>query len=129
MSAAPSPQPPIIGFHHAQVTAPRGSADEVRRFYGGVLGLTEIPVPATMTKYGLIWFQCGPGQLHVGQEDGIERARTGAHLAYHVTDMPHWRNRLRGLGLELVEQPKIEGFDRFHIRDPFGNKIEVIGPE
>ena len=120
---------PIIGFHHAQVTVPPGSADAVRRFYGTVLGLTEIPVPETMTKYGLIWFQCGPSQLHVGQEDGIDRAKTGAHLAYHVSEMPAWRARLTGHGLELVEQPKIAGLDRFHIRDPFGNKIEVIGPE
>jgi catechol 2,3-dioxygenase-like lactoylglutathione lyase family enzyme len=119
----------ITGFHHAQVTAPRGSAGAVRRFYGQILNLTEIPVPETMTKYGLIWFQCGPCQLHIGQEDGIERARTGAHLAYHVQDVPAWRKRLASQGLELVEQPKIAGFDRFHIRDPFGNKIEIIGPE
>lgn len=119
----------IIGIHHAQVTAPKGSGDEVRRFYGTVLGLTEISVPETMTKYGLIWFQCGPSQLHVGQEDGIERAKTGAHLAYHVIDMKAWRARLSQQGLELVEQPKIAGYDRFHIHDPFGNKIEIIGPE
>ena len=119
----------IIGYHHAQVTAPKGSADEVRRFYGGVLGLTEIPVPATMTKYGLIWFRCGDRELHVGQEDGIERSKTGAHLAYHVDDVKAWRKRLSDHGLEIFEQPKIEGFDRVHVRDPFGNRLEIIGPE
>ena len=34
----------IIDYHHTQITAPKGSEAEVRRFYGGVLGLREIPV-------------------------------------------------------------------------------------
>jgi hypothetical protein len=27
----------------------------------------------------------------------------------------------------LIDQPKIQGFDRFHINDPFGNRLEIIG--
>jgi catechol 2,3-dioxygenase-like lactoylglutathione lyase family enzyme len=109
----------ITGFHHAQVTVPKGRADEVRKFFGQVLGLTEIPVASTMTNYGLIWFRVGDRELHVGQEDGIDRTKTGAHLAYHVDDVKAWRVRMGGYGFEPIE----------HVRDPFGNRIEIIGPE
>ena len=119
----------ITGYHHAQITVPRGRSDEVRAFYGGVLGLSEIPVPGTMTTYGLIWFRVGDRELHVGQEDGVDRLKTNAHLAYHVSDMKAWRRRLAEHNVETFDQPKIAGYDRVHVRDPFGNRIEIIGPE
>src|SRR5205085_8908401 len=112
---------------HAQVTAPPGSAGEVRRFYGQVLGLAEIPVPAGMRKYGLIWFALGPQQLHVSIEDRIDRHKTHAHLAYLVDDIAAWRERIAGAGLKLFEQPLVPGYDRFHLLDPFGNRLEIIG--
>ena len=118
----------ITRYNHTQVTVPKGSSDEVRRFYGQVLGLREIAVPDTMTNYGLIWFRVGErDELHVGQEDGIDRRRTKAHLAYEVDDMAAWRGRLAAHGIETIEQPKIPGLDRVHLHDPFGNRIEIIG--
>jgi len=118
----------ITRFNHAQLTVPRGQSDAVRAFFGQVLGLPEIPVPDTMTKYGLIWFRVGPqDELHVGQEDNIDRTKTMAHLAFEVTDVKAWREKLSAAGVELIDQPLIDGYDRFHFRDPFGNRLEIIG--
>jgi len=119
----------IVGYNHAQISVSDGMAEKVREFYGQFLGLTEIPVPKALQGRGLIWFQVGDRQLHVGIEEGINRLATRAHLAYEVDDIAVLRRRLASNGFELIEQPKIEGFDRFHITDPFGNRVEFIGAD
>jgi catechol 2,3-dioxygenase-like lactoylglutathione lyase family enzyme len=116
----------IVGYNHTQITVPSGHADQVRKFYGGTLGLTEIPVAPALLGRGLIWFKVGDRELHVGEEDGVNRLATRAHLAYEVDDIAKLRGILKSEGFELIEQPKIEGYDRFHIRDPFGNRVEFM---
>jgi len=39
---------PIIGIDHVQVAAPAACEAAARRFYGGLLGLEEIPKPAAL---------------------------------------------------------------------------------
>jgi catechol 2,3-dioxygenase-like lactoylglutathione lyase family enzyme len=117
----------ITGYHHTQISAPSGSAEEVRRFYGQVLGLAEAPVPPSLQGHGLIWFKVGNRTLHVAVEDGVNRLGTRAHLAYEVDDIAACRRHLAGQGIKLIDQPKIVGFDRFHLHDPFGNRLEIIG--
>jgi catechol 2,3-dioxygenase-like lactoylglutathione lyase family enzyme len=117
----------ITGYHHTQISVPSGSADEVRRFYGQVLGLAEMDVPPALHGHGLIWFKVGDRSLHVGVEDGVNRLATRTHLAYEVDDIAAIRRRLSEQGIQLIDQPKIGGWDRFHIHDPFGNRLEIIG--
>jgi catechol 2,3-dioxygenase-like lactoylglutathione lyase family enzyme len=120
--------PVVTGINHVQISVPSGSEHDVRRFYGGVLGLAEIPLPTSMTGAKLIWFDIGSGStLHVGFEDGINRLATRAHVAYQVLDIAGWRRRMTAAGLELIDQPVVEGYDRFHFVDPFGNRVEMIG--
>jgi catechol 2,3-dioxygenase-like lactoylglutathione lyase family enzyme len=108
------------------ITVPQGCADKVREFYGELLGLTELPVPPALQGRGLIWFKVGDRQLHVGVEEGVDR-KTRAHLAYEVDDIATLRGRLTFEGFELIEQPKIENYDRFHTHDPFGHRVEFMG--
>ena len=56
--------------HHVSVARPRGDdkARAAREFYGGVLGLEEIPTPHTLSR-DLIWFRIGDGELHVFPSD------------------------------------------------------------
>ena len=108
------------------ITVPDGTAEQVRQFYGTVLGLAEITVPESLQGRGLIWFAVGDRQLHVGVEAKVDR-NTNAHLAYEVDDIAKTRARLLVGGLKLIDQPKITGYDRFHTFDPFGNRLEIMG--
>ena len=117
----------IVGYQHAQITVPPGTAELVREFYGTFLGLEEIAVPPALQGRGLIWFGVGGLQLHVGVEDGVDRLATRAHLAYEVDQISQLRDQLKTRNIAMIEQPQIEGFDRFHVVDPFGNRVEFIG--
>ncbi|MFT7641523.1 MAG: catechol 2,3-dioxygenase-like lactoylglutathione lyase family enzyme [Pirellulaceae bacterium] len=116
----------IVGLHHAQITIPTGSEATARKFYCEVLGLLEIPKPDYLIGRGGFWLQVGDRSVHVGVEDGVDRAKTKAHLAYQVSDLGHWRELLAAGGIELLDGIPIPGFDRFEFRDPFGNRVEMI---
>lgn len=116
----------IIGIHHVQITIERTDEAAARAFYCRVLGLPEIEKPDSLKDRGGFWVQVGDRQLHVGVEDGIDRARTKAHLAYQVDDLATWRERLAAAGIRALQSVPIPGYDRFECRDPFGNRLEFI---
>ncbi|GCE03618.1 VOC family protein [Dictyobacter aurantiacus] len=116
----------ITGIHHAQITIPRGAEEQGRQYYCHLLGLPEIEKPDSLKGRGGFWLQVGDRQVHVGTEDGVERTRTKAHLAYHVDDIATWKQKLQEHGFEVLEGVPIPGFERFETRDPFGNRLEFI---
>ena len=118
----------ITGIHHAQITVPPDKVDAAREFYCGVLGLEEIPKPESLKGRGGFWLSVGPLSVHVGIEDGVDREKTKAHVAYAVRDLASWRNKLGAVGIEVMDGVPIPGFDRFEFRDPFGNRVELIEP-
>lgn len=113
------------GLDHVQVAAPTGSEETARAFYGQLLGMGEIPKPDVLLKRGGIWFQCGAHQLHIGVQDEFTAA-SKAHPAFAVNGIEALRNKLVSCGIEIVEDVPLEGVVRFHIRDPFGNRIEFV---
>ena len=116
----------ILGLHHAQITIPRETETEGRQFYCDLLGLPEVTKPASLQGRGGFWLQVGSQQVHVGVEDGVDRAATKAHVAYQVDDIEAWRTRLQANGIEIGDSIPFAGFERFEIRDPFGNRVEFI---
>ena len=119
----------IIGLHHAQITIPRDTETQARHFYCEVLGLPEIAKPESLQGRGGFWLQVGDRQAHVGVEDGVDRQATKAHLAYQVTNVVEWQERLQAHGMKILDSVPIPGYRRFETRDPFGNRIEFIEPE
>ena len=115
----------IVGVNHVQVNVPSADLERAREFYVGFMGMREVPRPATFSSKG-IWLKAGTFELHVGLEDGVERNKTRAHVAYEVSDLHAWRAKVTEAGHAIKEQPLIPGYDRFQFRDPFGNMIEVI---
>ncbi len=54
------------GIDHVQIAAPKDSENECRQLFPNVLGMREIPKPENLKKRGVVWFQCGPQELHIG---------------------------------------------------------------
>ncbi|HWQ14863.1 MAG TPA: VOC family protein [Roseiflexaceae bacterium] len=113
-----------LRIQHVSVPRPSGSADEARRFYGGVLGLAEIRPPKSLARHDLVWFRVGEDELHLFVEDGADQ-RSGRHFCIAVEDLEDVRARLAAAGHTVQEAEAIPGRPRFFCRDPFGNLIEV----
>src|SRR5688500_11482261 len=116
----------ITAIHHAQITIPPGGEDEARVFYCGLLGLAEVEKPESLSGRGGLWLAVGERSVHVGVEEGVDRWRTKAHVAYEVTDLAAMREKLVAAGFEVIDGISIPGHDRFELRDPFGNRLELI---
>ena len=96
-------------------------------FYRDVLGLTEIQIPSTFKPAGLKvrWFCLGAQQIHILQ--GAENQPDGQHhMALQVDDAQAARQWMKDKGFEIQETTLIPGADRFFVRDPDHNLIEII---
>jgi catechol 2,3-dioxygenase-like lactoylglutathione lyase family enzyme len=116
----------IRSVHHVQISIPAGSEDTARDFYCGTLGMTEIPKPRSLAGRGGFWAELNGFQIHFGAEDGIDRSRSKAHVAYVVMDLEYCRQILSGKGIYITDGIPIPGFKRFEFRDPFGNRVELL---
>jgi catechol 2,3-dioxygenase-like lactoylglutathione lyase family enzyme len=114
----------ITGIDHVQVAIPAGAEDEARRFYGGLLGMTELAKPSALAGRGGCWFRSGQAVLHLGVEQPFSPARK-AHPAFIVTDLDELFGLLAEHGYAGVRADgELPGIRRFHVADPFGNRIE-----
>ncbi len=111
----------FLGIDHVQIAAPPGSEEEARRFYGGALGLKEIPKPTSLRTSGGVWFDCGGGhELLIGIEEPFSPARK-AHPGLVVEDLDALAARLSGVEWD----DRVPGVRRLYVSDPFGNRLEV----
>ena len=100
-------------------------ADEARRFYGELLGLTEIEKPPALAARGGVWFECGASQqLHLGVEQGFSPARN-AHPALLVADVASLEALAERLPAVTWDE-ELPGHRRFYSEDPFGNRLELL---
>lgn len=117
----------VLGIAHVQVAISPGGEDRAREFYGAVLGLDELPKPATLQDRGGAWFRCGDQEIHCGIEDPI--AQTRRHPAFLVEDLDALRTRIQAAGLATETDRPLPGFNRFYAIDPFGNRLEFLERE
>lgn len=113
----------VTGIDHVQVAAPAGCEAEARAFYGGLLGLEELPKPALLAARGGCWFKAGAQELHVGVEEPFAPARK-AHPSFVAGDLDGLAIRLGEAGIEVSYDATIPGTRRFETADPFGNRLE-----
>jgi catechol 2,3-dioxygenase-like lactoylglutathione lyase family enzyme len=116
----------LTGIHHVQITVPKGAEDKARAFYCKILGLQEIVKPESLQGRGGFWLQVGDRQVHIGTEELGEQNKTKAHVAYLVSDLGHWRQKLEGAGIPIIDGIPIPNYNRFEFRDPFGNRVEFL---
>ena len=112
-----------MALHHVQVSCPAGSEDDLRAFYGGVLGMTEVPKPPALAARGGVWFRDGTAEIHCGVEAGFAPARK-AHPGVAVDDVEALAARVAAAGHEVRWDGQVPGLRRFHTDDPVGNRLE-----
>ncbi|MFI6391395.1 glyoxalase [Nonomuraea sp. NPDC050547] len=104
----------LIAMHHVQLAAPKGSEPQLREFYSGFLGLTEVPKPPELAKRGGAWFRGDGVEVHLGIEEDFRPARK-AHPAFLVDELPEGE-------VDLL----FPGYRRVYVTDPVGNRIELL---
>jgi catechol 2,3-dioxygenase-like lactoylglutathione lyase family enzyme len=120
----------IDALDHVQVAAPPGCERETRAFYGRVLGLREIEKPEALRAGGGVWFAAGAQELHVGVTEDFTPA-TKAHPGLRVgsgADLERLAEALVTAGADVHWDDHIAGRRRFFTADPWGNRIELLGP-
>jgi catechol 2,3-dioxygenase-like lactoylglutathione lyase family enzyme len=117
----------ILALHHVQLAMPRGGEAQAREFYGGLLGMQERTKPPHLAVRGGVWFSAGTAEVHLGVEEDF-RPASKAHPALLVRRLEEIRARCIAASVSVDEDQPLEGFERFYVSDPFGNRLELMEP-
>ncbi len=118
---------PVRRIDHILIAMPAGREDEARAFYVGVLGMSERIKPPVLAARGGCWFEIGALQVHLGVDRNFIPARK-AHPAFIVDNLAGMIEKAVQGGYTITADEPLEGCDRRHVDDPFGNRIELIEP-
>lgn len=115
-------------LQHTSVPMPPGGDDRARAFYGGMLGMREIPKPAGLAAMTVVWFAANDDgdEVHVFQEPNMQSNSAAQHLCLEVDDLAAFQSRLHAAGYETRRPETIHNRPRLFVRDPFGNLIELV---
>lgn len=114
----------VLGIDHVQIAVPPGAEGDCRTFYLRVLGLREIERPKAGEGRSFLWVQAGLSQIHFRVDPEFVAAQF-AHPGLVVADAEYFAAYLESVGW-AVERGDAVKAGRFHIRDPFGNRLEFI---
>ncbi|MHB1090392.1 MAG: VOC family protein [Ilumatobacteraceae bacterium] len=114
----------IIKIDHVQLAMPRGSEEEARAFYDGLLSIREVAKLPRLAIRGGCWFEDGDVKIYLGVEENF-RPALKAHPALLVEDLGGLIVRLTAAGVG-VEAEEMEGYVRVYVHDPFGNRLELL---
>ena len=115
----------IVGIDHVQLSMPPGDEAEARRFYGQVLGLQEVAKPRELAGRGGCWFVGSDAAIHLAPEPGFT-PHAKAHPALVIRHLSAAREALEAAGVPIDEDDSDLPVRRCYIRDPFGNRIELV---
>ncbi|MBM7654584.1 VOC family protein [Neobacillus cucumis] len=115
----------IKKIDHVQLAGPKGCEDSARKFFSGILGLTEVDKPEELKKRGGVWFEFSTFQLHIGVEEPFSPAKK-AHPAFVVDNIEELKSQLKEHSIAFAEDGHLPGASRIYVFDPFGNRLEFI---
>src|SRR5213075_1760636 len=58
-----------LRLHHVQLAMPPGDEEAAAKFYGAILGLTQVEKPPELAPRGGVWFREEGLELHLGFEE------------------------------------------------------------
>ena len=109
---------------HINITMPKGGEDIARSFYGGLLGLREVPKPETIRHRGGVWFEAGGLDIHISVEEQRNGTDAYRHFGLECADVDALRAKFKAAGI-ATEDGRPAPWKRFFVHDPFGNRIEI----
>jgi catechol 2,3-dioxygenase-like lactoylglutathione lyase family enzyme len=115
----------LFALDHVQIAIPAGSEQEALGFYVGVLGFAEVERPASLAGRGGCWLEAGAAKLHLGVDPAFHPAAK-AHPAFLVEDVAELERRVVAAGFRTQRDVPLPGYDRVHVFDPFGNRVELM---
>ncbi|PLZ81355.1 bleomycin resistance protein [Fischerella muscicola CCMEE 5323] len=116
----------LDAIDHIQVTYPPELEDAMLFFYSKVLVLTEINKPEVLKADGGAWYILGNIQIHLSTEKNPDNAASRRHICYLVNDLQEFKQHLQEYGVKIIpDRLPIPGINRFFLRDPAGNRIEI----
>ncbi len=115
----------LAAIDHVQLDMPAGREADARAFYMDILGLREVSKPPALAARGGAWFAGRNVAVHLGATTGF-RPAAHAHPAFVVDDLAVTRVRLTDAGVAIEEDDSGIPVVRCYIRDPFGNRIELV---
>jgi catechol 2,3-dioxygenase-like lactoylglutathione lyase family enzyme len=114
-------------INHITLSVPAGEHDRVREFYGGVLGLEEVPRPGALNAvYDLIWYKFLDIMLHIDFTPPWTKPAENRHVAIEVEGLAELRDYLVSRHATIREAVVMPDRDRFYLLDPFGNYFELM---
>jgi catechol 2,3-dioxygenase-like lactoylglutathione lyase family enzyme len=119
----------IAGIDHVQVAAPPGCEEAAAEFYGGLLEMPQVAKPEALAGRGGGGVRAGAHELHVGVEQQHFAPAGKAHPALAVESVARLHelaDRLTAAGHSLRWDEELDGVERFFVRDPFGNRLELL---
>ncbi len=120
--------PLLLGIRHVALNV--RDVQKSIQFYSGVLGMKLEWMPDPENAY----LTSGQDNLALHKSPAGEEPGTN-QLVHHIgivvrnpEDVDKWADRLRNLGVSLVQQPKThrDGARSFYFRDPDGLLIQLI---
>lgn len=122
---------------HINVQVPPEAEAEAKRFYGQVLGMAEIVKPDNLGRRGAHYKVSGESgqELHLGianAEDAVNNRRLQRHLGFQVYNLDAARKAVEDAGFEIEDAEAVRSearnftLKRFFVRDPGGNRLEIM---
>jgi catechol 2,3-dioxygenase-like lactoylglutathione lyase family enzyme len=115
----------LLAIDHVQLAMPAGREADARAFYSGILGLTEVAKPDDLARRGGCWFESAAVKVHLGVDPDFHAAAK-AHPAFLVDDVKRLEAAAVTAGYRTATDVPLEGYERIHVYDPFGNRIELM---
>ncbi|MBI3733787.1 MAG: VOC family protein [Chloroflexi bacterium] len=125
----------ITNYNHDSLMV--ADVERSAAFYRDVLGMREVPRPATFDFAGK-WFRCGTAEIHLIGASGAPQApgdlpnaephrARARHIAFEIADMDETVRHLQAQGIPIVAgpRPRGDGPVQVYVCDPDGHLIEL----
>lgn len=119
----------IASLHHVSINVT--DLARARQFYGGLLGLAELPRP--VFDFDGAWYQIGDRQLHLIVHPPTRTLRgtreidgRDGHFALRITGFEETLAYLEAHDVAMrVRRDSVTGWDQIFVTDPDGNVVEL----